>query len=453
MASRQPYPLDHATHVPILIGLGLNLKVRRVLELGSGDNSTPLFLDRRVFPEVTEVVSFEDSPEWMERMKAKIEDSRAKFVDAIPEDIYLFDLILVDNAECTRRVAAIERILKNINDNIEVLHDPIVVVHDTENPPYTEALKSFPCVHRFESYDPATSVAWVLEPGPRGKIRTVADFVQLKADSIPANDVEGWIAAFKEMAKGGGRKTVSIMMTAYDRAHLLKNTLDSILIQTRKPEQIVIVEDGYDGGKTETLCNAYRRSLPIEYFCRRKRPNVGFSNPAIPKNIGIRKCTGEILIIQGAEVKYTNPNDIENLVAPVEKDPYVSMFATCKALDQYGKFDRWYGDPAFDAYLGFCHAVRLDKVIAIGGFDELYRGYGYEDNDFMWRLHVSGITCKWALDVLTYHQWHPGHPDPNDAANEAFNREYGGIVINDYHKKRIRGLESNIGIDWGNENS
>src|SRR5439155_25567212 len=45
--------MDYATHLPILVGLSQSLKVKRVLELGSGMYSTLTFLDSNLFPELT----------------------------------------------------------------------------------------------------------------------------------------------------------------------------------------------------------------------------------------------------------------------------------------------------------------------------------------------------------------------------------------------------------------
>ena len=248
--------------------------------------------------------------------------------------------------------------------------------------------------------------------------------------------------------------SVSLLLVAYDRAPLLRNTLATIPMQTRQPDQIVVVEDGNDGGKTEAVCAEFRaQGLPIEYICRRNRPNVPYSNSAIPKNIGIRHCTGDIIIIQCAEVKYTTPNDIHAIVEPVEEDPNLSMFAPCQALDENGNFKVWYGDPQFRAFLGFCHAVRRDRVVAIGGFDENFVGYGREDDDFSWRLHVSGITYKWAENCLVQHQWHVVKPSPNDTENDRRNAEYGGQQIEAYHRFKTRGLESNVGKNWGDLSS
>lgn len=445
---RQPEPLDHATLVAPLVGLGLTFKIRRVLELGAGYNSTPLFLNRDAFREVIELVSLEDDPEWLQRVKERIgNDPRVTFVDAIPDNLDRFDLILIDSATSPKRVAAIQHVLARVKS-------AIVVVHDSETLLYQEELKKFPYLCEVFGYDPETAFAWNKWGAPQFKIHAVADLVLQRAASLRPDDVVGWISAFKDKTPEVGRKTVSITMTAYDRAHLLKNTLDSIVIQTRQPEQIVIVEDGWDGGKTETICAQYKAAgLPIEYFCRRNRPNRGFSNPAIPKNIGIKLCRGEIIIIQGAEVRYAASTDIANLVAPVETDPDLSTFATCQALNENGGFLMWYGDPAFENYLGFCHAIRKDRIVAIGGFDEGYIGYGYEDDDFSWRMRASGVVYRWATDVLVLHQWHPGHPNPDDAEIEKQSKEYGGRAIEDYYKKKTRGLEANVGRNWGDPKS
>lgn len=204
--------------------------------------------------------------------------------------------------------------------------------------------------------------------------------------------------------------SISIVMTAYKRHKQLEKTLESIRTQTRKPDQIVVVEDGYDGGVTQGVCIAAKNEgLPVEYYSRKHRPNLNYSNAAIPKNIGIKKATGDILLIQCAEVRYTSPNDIANMVRPVEENEEVSACAYCHALDAEGQFLQWYAGPERCAgwFLDFCQCIRRDKVLAIGGFDEDYTSYGLEDDDFAMRLRKSGIKYQWVPEVLVQHQWHP----------------------------------------------
>lgn len=204
--------------------------------------------------------------------------------------------------------------------------------------------------------------------------------------------------------------SISIVMTAYKRHKQLEKTLESIKMQTRRPDQIIVVEDGDDVGATFGVCHQARLSgLPVEHYSRKNRPNLNYSNAAIPKNIGIKKATGDLLILQCAEVKYTSPNDIANMAQPVEEKSGSSSFAYCQALDDLGGFQQWYAGPERCAgwFLDFCQCVRRDKVLAIGGFDETYTSYGYEDDCFAFRLQRSGVKYQWAPEVVVQHQWHP----------------------------------------------
>ncbi len=148
-------------------------------------------------------------------------------------------------------------------------------------------------------------------------------------------------------------KTLSIIMASYRRAPQLSKTLESISIQTRQPHEIIVAEDGYDGGATEKVCSSWEtKGLPVQYLCRKNRPKMSYSNPAVPKNIGIRRATGEILIIQCPEVMYATPHDIENLVGPVEKDEALSLYAPCNSLDAKGLYEEQMCGPGFSHHSG-----------------------------------------------------------------------------------------------------
>lgn len=247
--------------------------------------------------------------------------------------------------------------------------------------------------------------------------------------------------------------TISVVMTAHNRSTLLKKTLESIETQTRRPDQIVVVEDGFDGGHTQGVCiQAKNQKLPVEYYCRKNRPNLGYSNPAIPKNIGIKKSTGDILIIQCAEVMYTNPKDIENLVRPLQERRGVSTFATVSARDSFGAFEEWYAGPKRGEkwFLDFCQASFRSDVFAVGGFDEQFQGYGYDDDAFALRMQANGVRYQWALDVECHHQWHPIY-DKDVHLSEA-GHAYLNKIKFEIETKGIN-LVANVGRAWGDFNS
>ena len=61
---------------------------------------------------------------------------------------------------------------------------------------------------------------------------------------------------------------ISVSIPTYDRSYLLKNTLESILSQSHKPEEIVICDDGSDDNTHEVAMSfdAIPKSfLPIRF--------------------------------------------------------------------------------------------------------------------------------------------------------------------------------------------
>lgn len=82
-------------------------------------------------------------------------------------------------------------------------------------------------------------------------------------------------------------KLVSINITTYNRAHLLSRCLDSIIKQTYKNIEIVIVDD-CSTDSTENLVKAYQEKYNfIKYFKHERNKGNAFS-----RNTAIKKCNG-----------------------------------------------------------------------------------------------------------------------------------------------------------------
>jgi len=66
-------------------------------------------------------------------------------------------------------------------------------------------------------------------------------------------------------------------------------------------------------------------------------------------------------------------------------------------------------------------AVRLGAWLEVNGFDEQYRGYGQEDDDFSRRIYKAGFRAAIGIaSAIVYHQWHetraPGEWHDSDGA-------------------------------------
>lgn len=190
-------------------------------------------------------------------------------------------------------------------------------------------------------------------------------------------------------------------MTAYRRAQQLATTLAGLRTQTFKDFEVICVEDGDDGGATRAVCQKFGAL----FLQRIRRPDVPYSNPAIPNNMALRRAIGEITILQNAECMYEDRYGVENLVGMVQEK--TAVFATVKAMTQGGQFQQWYCHPTYRREPWFfCGAMYTKHFQYLRGFDEDYIYYGMDDVDFADRLRAAGIQFVWTDHVVLRHQWH-----------------------------------------------
>ena len=80
---------------------------------------------------------------------------------------------------------------------------------------------------------------------------------------------------------------VSVIIPTYNRTDYLKITLNSVLSQTYKNIEIIVVDDGSEGDANKILCDSFSNVIYI------KIKNSG--GPARPRNTGIKAAKGELI--------------------------------------------------------------------------------------------------------------------------------------------------------------
>ncbi len=205
--------------------------------------------------------------------------------------------------------------------------------------------------------------------------------------------------------------TVSIVISTFNRNPQLARTLASIARQISSlpyPCEVIVVDDG-DGRhghpSARFLCEQFgARWLP----CRRPA-SAAFRNPSLPNNMGIRAASGEVVILQNAECEHQSPDTVARLVAAVLDAPSsrpAAVFAHVLALDPAGAVQQSYCGPDNQRPYFFCGAIRRELLTRLRGFDEDFRGAGYDDDDLAARLAGEGVEFCYPDLPLVHHQWH-----------------------------------------------
>jgi glycosyltransferase involved in cell wall biosynthesis len=214
---------------------------------------------------------------------------------------------------------------------------------------------------------------------------------------------------------------VSVIIPTKNRPEILGDALQTLLIQTHVPDQIIIVDQS-SGDETRKVIDRVRleaasssSSKPeLVYLCEPNLPGAGAA-----RNLAIERSLGDILIFLDDDVLLEN-NFVKEILATYQCQPEVggvSGVITNYALPSlanrllmrafwigpfhderqaiYWNADRLRDAPPFPVrrFGGGLMSVRRS---ALGGerFDDRYKGVGGEDVDLTWRL-----SERWPLVI------------------------------------------------------
>jgi hypothetical protein len=141
-------------------------------------------------------------------------------------------------------------------------------------------------------------------------------------------------------------------------------------------------------------------------------------NPCVPINRAVVASSGEVVVLTNPEVVHREPilQRMGDYLFALGPRGYVA--AACWGGIRRGWYCHSTDMPPDDltgraprpkgAGLHFCAMMRRSLFDEVGGFSEIYRdGQGYEDNDFLWKLHRAGAAFKIADDLVCDHAMCP----------------------------------------------
>jgi glycosyltransferase involved in cell wall biosynthesis len=184
----------------------------------------------------------------------------------------------------------------------------------------------------------------------------------------------------------------STVIPAYNRATLIRATLDSVLAQDLPDQEVIVVDDGSTDGTVETL---------VSYGSRIRVLQQRNSGPAVARNLGIKHATGRYIATLDSDdlwfpwtlSVYAEAIRVHDSPAFLAGAPFIfhdeaklrtvprgplraEVFADYLAS---GDAWRWFGASSF--------VLRADAVRAVGGFSDEW--INSDDADLALRLGLA----------------------------------------------------------------
>jgi GT2 family glycosyltransferase len=197
---------------------------------------------------------------------------------------------------------------------------------------------------------------------------------------------------------------ISIVIATKDRSAYVARVLVSLAGQIGAPSfEVIIVDNGSsDDTKAVVDAAAARESFPVRYVFE-AAPNRGAA-----RNRGVAVAQGYLVLfidddvalppgfVAAHEAAHTTSNLVVN--GPIINVPSYED----RPKPTVGNYSR--------AFLCTCN-VSLPKhaIDAVGGFDEAFHLYGWEDTELGVRLREAGMRWRFAWDAYLWHIKAPSH--------------------------------------------
>lgn len=234
---------------------------------------------------------------------------------------------------------------------------------------------------------------------------------------------------------------ISVIIPCYNYAEFLPEAVESVISQTYRDFEIIIVNDGSTDNTAETAENIIAR-YPDEKIRLISQDNSG--SPAVSRNNGIEISKGKYFLCLDADDKISS-TFLEKTFAVMEENPGVGFVYS--HIQHFGDFNNLYELPEFDADT----IIHLDNIVSVGSLvrktaweqaGSFNTGEGYEDWDF-W---VTCIEKGWEgfripEPLFYYRKKQSGKLDSDNRQREKF---IARIVLNHpelYSRARLEAAE------------
>ena len=230
---------------------------------------------------------------------------------------------------------------------------------------------------------------------------------------------------------------VSLIITTYNNHSALRKVMDSILNQTRRPDELFVADDGSDE-RTASVVNLYAEKAPFPVIHAWQK-NRGFRAAKI-RNKAITRAGGEYIVLLDGDC-VVNRHFIADHLFLAEESCFIQGKRVHVEKNTVASFTHVDANSFLDL-IGMSlkgrisnihHVIRLPfdfsvknrslkgikacnmsffrkDIMAVNGFNEDFVGWGNEDSELVCRFFRYGLKKKVHPFMATcFHLWHPSN--------------------------------------------
>jgi GT2 family glycosyltransferase len=197
-------------------------------------------------------------------------------------------------------------------------------------------------------------------------------------------------------------QSVCAAICCYNARNYIKNAVESLLIQTHSPDEIIIVDDGSTDGSMDLL-----KDYPVKII--KHDFNKGLS---LARNTALNNAKSDILLYIDSDT-VAEINLIDNVLKCYDKEDVSAAGGQGIEVNINNIFDKWrkfnaqqtLGDKKIDDAMmlpGLCCSFRISTLKKIGSFDEFFKRNA-EDHDICIRLKKTGGRLVYSPDIIVKH--------------------------------------------------
>lgn len=227
---------------------------------------------------------------------------------------------------------------------------------------------------------------------------------------------------------------ISVIVPVYNGERQISRCINSLSEQTKKPDEIIVVDDG-SMDKTKEIVRKFRKVILL---------SQEHKGPASARNMGARKAKGDILLFtdsdcepEGGWVSEMAKPFREKEVAGVQgryltrQKGLVPRFVQLEIEDRYDRMRKF---EKIDFIGSYSAAYRRRVFLEAGGFDESFPTASGEDPELSFKLSKSRHRMIFNEKAIVYHN----HADSlGSYLKQKFWRAYWRVLLYRKHPNKI----------------